>query len=503
LIEGEPLQQYIATRRWFGLKDQIIKSARIVNLTDIGERGREILLTEIEVKASASTTRWQLPLAILWEDEPSAALPNRLALARVRRGRRLGLLTDAFALPDFARRVVIALAQGRAFENSNGVLRFQPTDSSQQLLHQSAEAEVKWITAEQSNSSLTIGDSVMLKLFRRVSAGKHPEAEMTHYLTAAGFANAPPLLGEIVQISEDSRPYTLAIALGFVRNQGDGWSWILDRLMRALDSLAPNDSEFDVLTDCEAIVAAIGRHLGEMHAVLAQHTSDVAFAAKIADARDAATWVTKVEQRLEKAFSVIEQTNEWSRDQDSGHANMLLKVRAKLATTVKDLARSGTGTLMTRIHGDFHLGQVLIASGDVYIIDFEGEPSASTEERRAKTSPMRDVAGLLRSIDYACAAVLEGKGVASGPIDETQRDRLIAEFRALASRAFLNNYWTGRGSDGSPAERALLDLFLIEKAAYEIAYEAASRPTWIGVPLAGLAALAKRILVKDAGGRNG
>jgi maltose alpha-D-glucosyltransferase/alpha-amylase len=166
------------------------------------------------------------------------------------------------------------------------------------------------------------------------------------------------------------------------------------------------------------------------------------------------------------------------------------------------LAKSGIGTVMTRIHGDFHLGQVLVASGDAYIIDFEGEPAASIEERRAKTSPLRDVAGLVRSISYAGAALREGKGVASAPNDAAQRDTLIVEFRRRATQAFLKQYWTARGGAHNAGERALLDLFLLEKAAYEIAYEAANRPTWIGVPLAGLAALATRIAEGHAGARH-
>jgi maltose alpha-D-glucosyltransferase/alpha-amylase len=157
---------------------------------------------------------------------------------------------------------------------------------------------------------------------------------------------------------------------------------------------------------------------------------------------------------------------------------------------------------MTRVHGDFHLGQVLVASGDAYIIDFEGEPATSIAERRAKTSPLRDVAGLLRSIDYAGAAVMEGKGVSTAPVETAQLDRLITEFRTRASRAFLKDYWAAHGGGGA-AERTVLELFLIEKAAYEIAYEAANRPTWLAVPLGGLTRLAKRILDKDTGGRNG
>ena len=273
---------------------------------------------------------------------------------------------------------------------------------------------------------------------------------------------------------------------------------------RALDSLAPNNLEFDVLSDCEAITAAIGRQLGEMHAVLARESSDEAFAPTNADADDAANWTRKTERRLDKAFAAMDAMRDWSRNQDRDRATELLKLRARIGTAIKKLAKSGSGTLMTRIHGDFHLGQVLVASGDVYIIDFEGEPATSIPERRAKTSPLRDVAGLLRSIDYAGAALINDTGIGTAPIDETQRDRLLAEFRARASRAFLKDYWMARGSGSSADERALLDLFLIEKAAYEITYKSANRPTWIGVPLAGLFTLARRILEKEAaGGRNG
>ena len=502
-IENESLPQYIAKRRWFGLKDQTIRSAHIANVTDIRDGDREILLAEVEVKTDAAASRWFLPMSILWEDEPSGALPHRLALVRVRRGRRLGFLTDAFALPGFAYRFVDALAAGREFKNPEGVLHFRPTESGKELLRAAAHEDVNWLSAEQSNSSLTIGDRVMLKIFRRILAGQHPETEMSRYLTAQGFANAPPLLGDVVQVAQDGTPHTLAVALGFVRNQGDAWTWMLDQLTRALDSLSPNESEFDMLSDCEAVAAAIGRRLGEMHAVLARQTADEAFAPKVATAEDAAGWARKTEQRLDKAFSALEKVRDRTSEQDRDWVKALLSQRARLTAAVNNLAKSGAGTLMIRIHGDFHLGQVLVASGDAYIIDFEGEPATSIAERRARTSPLRDVAGLLRSIDYAGATLIECKGVSTAPIDEAQRDRLIAEFRGRASRAFLKEYWAARNFGGGAAERTLLELFLIEKAAYEVIYEAANRPTWLTVPVGGLSRLVKRIVDRDAGGSRG
>jgi maltose alpha-D-glucosyltransferase/alpha-amylase len=507
LIEDEALPQYIAKRRWFGLKDRTIQSTQIGPFINIGDSSRELLLTEIEVKTNGTVSRWLLPLSILWEDEPTAALPNRLALARVRRGRRLGLLTDAFALPSFAHRFVACLVAGKEFDHPDGVVRFQSTEAGRKHLEAIPDAEVNWLAAEQSNSSLTVGDAVMLKIYRRISSGEHPEAEMGRHLTTQGFSHAPPLLGDVVRIVADGTPSTLAVALGFVRNEGDAWSWMLDHLTRALDGLAPaevsNASGADLLADCEAVAAAIGRRLGEMHAILARDSADPAFAPKTAEAQDAAKWAQKTEERLETALAAIARLQNWERDQDRERARTLLSQRDAITAAIRELAKSGAETLMTRIHGDFHLGQVLVASGDAFIIDFEGEPAASIAERRSKTSPLRDVAGLLRSIDYAGATLIDRKNVGALPVDEAQRDQLISQFRKRASDAFLRAYWEAAGSNGTAADRALLELFLIEKAAYEIVYEAANRPTWIGVPLAGLARLASRVIGKEAGARNG
>ncbi len=507
LIEGEALPQYVVKRRWFGLKDDTIVSIRIAHLTDIGDREREILLSEVEVKTHGGTSRWLLPLSIYWEDEPSAALPSRLALARVRRGRRLGFLTDAFSLPSFAHRFVACLAGGEKFAHTDGVLEFRPTEVGLNSLAAAQGAEIGWLAAEQSNSSLTVGDIVMLKIYRRISPGIHPEAEMGRYLTAQGFEHAPPLLGDVVHIAADGTPNTLAIALGFVRHQGDAWSWILDHLTRAFEGNAPaetaKEEEADLLADCEAVIATIGRRLGEMHSVLARQTSEEAFAPRVAKPADAALWFEKMEERIAKAFDAIGRHETWEREQDGERAKTLLSMRGALVAGVRRFAKSGAGTLLTRVHGDFHLGQVLVASGDAYIIDFEGEPATSMAERRAKSSPLRDVAGLLRSIDYVGATLTDRKGVGAMPVNEAARDKLIAQFGKRASAAFLRGYWETSCLKNDAVTRTLLDFFLIEKAAYEVGYEAANRPTWIGVPLAGLSSLVTRLIENDAGGRHG
>ena len=180
-------------------------------------------------------------------------------------------------------------------------------------------------------------------------------------------------------------------------------------------------------------------------------------------------------------------------------AGELIARAEAMRAAVSRLAHAAPGALKTRVHGDFHLGQVLVAQGDAVIVDFEGEPARSLEERRAKGSPLRDVAGLLRSFDYAAsvAAATEDSATATAASTE-RRAALLERWRQEASKAFLDAYRAVAAEAPDkwvPAEgeAALLDLFLIEKAAYEVRYEAANRPTWIGLPLRGLSALAARV----------
>jgi maltose alpha-D-glucosyltransferase / alpha-amylase len=228
--------------------------------------------------------------------------------------------------------------------------------------------------------------------------------------------------------------------------------------------------------------------------VLSQETRETAFAPEIATAQDARAWGVAAVKRLQEAFEVLAHRGQWERTEDQEHATDLLAQKQRLKHAIEALARSGVGSPKIRIHGDFHLGQILVASGDAFIIDFEGEPARSLPERRAKTSPLRDVAGLLRSIDYAAAARIEQKGVGAVPVSDQQKGALIAQFRERASRAFLNGYHAAAETASDHRERRLLDLFLLEKAAYEITYEANNRPTWIAVPMAGLGAIAARVL---------
>ncbi|HSU04232.1 MAG TPA: maltose alpha-D-glucosyltransferase [Acetobacteraceae bacterium] len=493
-LERDILPAYIVKRRWFAAKDQALGAVHVALLPTLPDADRDVLLAEVETELPDGTARWLLPLSVYWEDEPTAALPAQLALARVRRGSRVGLLTDGFAVPAFAHAMMTGFAAGRCVPTEDGEIRFEPTDRMGSISI-AGDAAINWLSAEQSNSSLIIGDAAMLKIFRRIVGGPHPEAEMGRYLTEQGYGGIPPLLGEMVRIGSDGTRHTLAVAEGFIRNQGDGWNWTLAWLTRGLSDLeaeaAPEVTAADAFAEYETIAGLLGRRLGEMHAVLGRPSDDPAFAPERTSEATARRWVDQVSRQLQASFAALDgQTGlDAAAGQDAAH---LLSLREPLMAALPDLARRGIGTALTRVHGDLHLGQTLVSSGDIYIIDFEGEPARTLEERRAKASPCKDIAGVLRSFDYAAAVMQRKSRESHAHLPDAQRDTFLTTFIERAGAAFLNCYRESSGPwfDGAGG---LLDLFLIEKAAYEVAYEAANRPAWIDVPLHGLTRLADRL----------
>jgi maltose alpha-D-glucosyltransferase/alpha-amylase len=247
------------------------------------------------------------------------------------------------------------------------------------------------------------------------------------------------------------------------------------------------------------LAGIIGKRLGELHVTLASPTDDPAFAPEPASAEQVKAWVDGTQAMLASALDLLAPRIEQMSDPETkALAQSLIDRRKELVAVVDKLVSADAGALRIRIHGDFHLGQVLVAQGDAYLIDFEGEPARTLEERRQKSSPLRDVAGLMRSLSYASAAAQSTTEAA--PQQTADRKRMLFDrFRAYATETFLNEYRAAAAQASTPlvapeAEQALLDLFLIEKAAYEIRYEAANRPTWLSLPVRGLAALASRLL---------
>ncbi|HVA56246.1 MAG TPA: maltose alpha-D-glucosyltransferase [Gammaproteobacteria bacterium] len=495
VLENEVLPAYLPKRRWFASKNRTITKVRILAM--LPWPAEETLITEVAVESGETTDRYVLPLGIAWDDQNPNALVQQLALARVRRGARVGFLTDAFALETFSRGLLAAC--GTRITKDDAELAFSCAE-----LPQCTEdaTPVRWLAAEHSNSSLILDESVFIKLYRRIEDGVRPEEEIARYLAAAGYGNTPAYLGSVVR-TRNRTSATLAMLQQFLPNQGDGWNWAQDYLGRAIYNAAGTDTNAaEALEGYAAFAGTIGRRLGELHAVLSAPTDSATFAPELASAADVEQWVDQVREGIESAFSMIEATQQWPDTELGAQATALLTRRKTLLARLPALGAAGIGTLRTVIHGDFHLAQVLVSSGDVFIVDLEGEPAIGSQQRRAKASPLKDLAGILRSFDYAstCAHMAHHDAPAEG---EAVRQEWLERFRARAFEAVVASYAaaSGRSADAfgpAAAVGSLLRLFLLEKAAYEIRYEIANRPTWMGVPIRGMTRLTAELLESGA-----
>jgi maltose alpha-D-glucosyltransferase/alpha-amylase len=499
-LSREILPAYLPKRRWFASKGERLKSARIVTATPMG-LPQDIVLGELEAELEGHTETYMLPLAVAWDDSNPSALQQQMALARIRQGRRVGFLTDGFSLGAFARGVIRGLCDRSVISGKSGSLEFVGTDALDCMAIDD-DMQIRWLSAEQSNSSLLIGDLAMAKLIRHIFPGIHPEVEMTRYLTKIGYKNTAPLLGEVARVSPDGERHTLIIVQGAIRNQGDAWSWMLTTLRQALDEALQVDGENadsdEYFLPLVHFAEQVGTRLGELHVALAGETDEEAFRPERMAEADVERFRQTIRQDVETGFNLMESTVDTASPEVVDLVASLRGRREALLGAVDRLASTVSGTLKIRHHGDFHLGQILVAEGDAYLIDFEGEPARALEERRAKSSPLRDVAGLLRSLSYL-AATAEADRETLNEGDVGQRSALIAKVTARLSNAFLERYLAA--VEESPAFgmqgqtiRDILDLFLLEKTVYEVAYEARNRPGWLPIPLAGLSDLATRLV---------
>jgi maltose alpha-D-glucosyltransferase/alpha-amylase len=358
-------------------------------------------------------------------------------------------------------------------------------------------ADIRRLSAEQSNTSIAIGSKMMLKLLRRLQPGTHPEIEVGRFLTEqAGFANTPALLGTLEHVAEDGTRTALAVLQKFVMNQGDAWTLMLEGLRRDFETVVLTP-ESEAATPEEAFQAhgpwadLLGRRTAEMHAALAIETDDPAFAAEPFAEDDLAVLARDARHQAERAFRALKGLAERGLDAGKPACAALSRRRPEVEALIEALtAEPPRGAHKTRIHGDYHLGQVLVAESDLIIVDFEGEPSRPADERRAKSMPLRDVAGLMRSFAYGAETVTREIAARFGDTEERARDAAAA-WRGMIESAFLTGYHAAvegsRAAVTDPGTRArLLRLCLLTKALYEVDYEANNRPDWIEIPARGV-----------------
>ncbi|GAA4387031.1 maltokinase N-terminal cap-like domain-containing protein [Tsukamurella soli] len=452
---ADAVARWLPAQRWFGAKTHAITGARVVVRRDFAapEPGTIVwLLVEVELDGAAAQI-YQVPLLV------RGALPRHAEHALVPAALDV-TLTDALADPDGA----LAVARRVAAGGAEGAIGFQ----SLRLGWATDIRRVHPLGVEQSNTSVVLDDHTLLKLFRRIFPGPNPDVEVTAALTTAGCPAVAPLLGSVDlagfgPADTPDAPTTLAMVQEFAANASDGWQMALNSvrdLMAEGDLLAE-----EVGSDFAAETERLGEAIARVHA-------DLAAALGTAPLTDPRARFAALPSQLDEAATVVP---------------ALARVRAEVAAIAEAAAREAessaeVGTLQ-RIHGDLHLGQALRTPSGWLLVDFEGEPSASPAERRALDHPLRDVAGVLRSLDYA------GQHPLMHLTTPSQQLRFrAAEWTRRNRDAFCTGYAEVAGRDPRSTP-AVLRAFEVEKAVYETVYEAQNRPSWVGLPLRAIEAL--------------
>jgi maltose alpha-D-glucosyltransferase/alpha-amylase len=494
------LPGFVSKQRWFAAKGERIERAHMVVLGTLARRQRGdylLVMVTVELQGRKDRQHYFLPLDVSWDE--AAGTPNwpltPFTLARARRASKVGAIYDAFTSEQFVLALVDAMRRGLELTSGDGTTCFTATEALAPVDFGNAP-DIRRLGVEQSNSSVIIGDQAVLKIFRRLAEGEHPELEIARFLTeVAHFQNTPPLLGTVEQIAKDGTRHALAILNGFVRNQGDGWVYTTEYLDRIFDDVRLVEGADTVPAEERHAtylgqIAMLGQRTAELHRAFASEENDPNFKPEPIAAADLAAWTANAKTLAQSAFAALEKARANAAEAVLAAIDGLLTRKDECLRAIDKLGKGAIAASKTRIHGDYHLGQVLVAKNDFYIIDFEGEPARTLEERREKMSPFKDVAGMLRSFEYAEWAALFA--IAEHEADSVPKLLPFATaWRKCAQQAFLKSYFDTVGDAPScPKDRAqadrLLNFFTLEKALYEICYEANNRPTWLRIPITGL-----------------
>ena len=460
LVDGDLVQAleaglpaFLSAQRWFsGKARRVARTAATVH--DLGGRPR-LLVCAVEVEYAEGTRElYQVPVSMRAYDDPLLPPLERLEIAHLEAGSVVAY--DALSDPEAPRRLLELTAVGRdvaglAFENLAAL--------------DAAVESVRPVGTEQSNTSLVFDERVILKWFRQAQPGVHPELEVPRALAGAGFAHVARPLGAIVMTGGVRT--TLAVVQEFYAGAEDGWTTALESASGAAAGM-------------EEGMRDLGRVTADLHLALGSLPGD-GFGAEPVSSEDLERWAVAMTAELDTLFVSHPES-------DLGPLGARRDDVVAVFDSLRDLGPAGR---RIRVHGDLHLGQVIRHEGRWVVLDFEGEPAVPLEQRRARTSPLVDVAGMLRSIDYAADARDPGSAAAD------------PGWAALHRHAFLSGYRAGvAGSDlvpESPAFEVLLAALELRKAVYELGYELGARPSWAGIPLRGIT----RILQTAAAGALG
>jgi maltose alpha-D-glucosyltransferase/alpha-amylase len=489
-FELDVLPGFIADRRWFADKGSHHITVKVSAAIPIEQGNCHFLSVIADVSGDHGTSRYFIPLTIDWTRYTAIDRGPASVLAAVRRGPREGTLLDAAGEREFIPALLAKIHAGETIVSGTQQIEFRPT-AAFSATPLPEITTIKAVDREQSNSSVIVDDRYVIKILRRISPGIHPEIEVGQFLTdIAHFQNAPALLGAVELLESESRS-ALVVMHAFVENQGDAWSVTAASLDRLVDELrlAPNEIIADSPDSAVMLqrMRQIGRRTAELHLAFASRSDIEAFAPEPILAGDVARWTDTLIARAHTGFDLLARCLSQLPEPTALLARRLLDSRDIIVAHIEQGRHATFGGTKIRHHGDFHLGQVLIAKDDAYILDFEGEPRRTLDDRRRKAPAARDVAGFLRSVDYAVSAAIDREPT----LNADERAAIARQIRTWGdslATAYLECYRATIGDAPLwPADedhtRQMLELFLLEKAFYEIEYELTNRPAWCHIPL--------------------
>jgi maltose alpha-D-glucosyltransferase / alpha-amylase len=509
------LPAYLPNQRWFRAKARRIQSVHLSDAIPVPLSHSLSIITLVSVEFSEGPNEtYLLPLVAVPKHHACSAESIVIRLP-VSDSASEQPLIDALSDREFLVAIFNAIVGSHSFAGSDGFLlaAAEPVINVNQGWS-SSPIDPRLLKGEQSNSCVLYGDRFILKIFRRVEEGIHPDLEIGRFLTSVThFGNIPPLCGSLMYESHESKTMTLGILQGFVPNQGDAWRVTTESLAALFTSRdhptgEPNpgssqETSSGATSDARKplglfgkqaeLIGLLGKRTAELHLALASSSADPAF--------EPERFTSEVRGEMDRAFHDLAVQNfETLREKQpellgpaAGLAKQVLSLEDDALLMLHSISEMEMSAIRTRIHGDYHLGQVLFTGSDYFIIDFEGEPARPLSERRNKRSPLQDVAGMLRSFHYAARAASAMAKERSPDSQNSQAhvDSLALQWRDMASREFLRSYRNTAGDARFlPASQADFDAFLrillLEKAIYELGYELNNRPAWLAIPLEGI-----------------
>jgi maltose alpha-D-glucosyltransferase/alpha-amylase len=507
------LPAYLRRSRWFRSKAREIASVSIGRAVPVQVGTGEVLLAIVDVTyLDGDAEHYLLPVghaegtraADLTRDLPD------LILMYLPRGQ---VLYDATSDEGFVNTLVDGMARRRRWRTGGAELVASRTQVLAQLQDQPGTLRATPLRAEQSNSSVNLGDRFLLKFLRKAEPGVNPDLEIGRFLTEqTGFQRMPLLAGGLELRSRNRESITIGVLHQFVHGEGDAWNLALNALGQYFDralvaTSPPSEAELapvglldlayqepparvdEIAGPFLAQMRLLGQRTAELHVALASSTETPAFAPEPFTALYRRSLYQSARSAVRTTFDLLRRRLPSLAEPLQHETRTLLGMEDPLLRRIRSVTDRKLVATRIRIHGDYHLGQVLYTGRDFVILDFEGEPSRSISERRFKRSPLRDVAGMIRSFEYAAAY-----GLLHGPTRAEDAPALAPWarlWRRWASASFLRGYLSVAADAGflppNPDDlRAMLELYLIDKTVYELRYELNNRPDWVGIPLQAL-----------------